>query len=85
MATAVEEYPSLVAKSIKAHLDDHKDLFVPGKAVYVYHDGAGNYGSAVGMGDLSVLKNITLCGTMVDDHLLTPYATAIKGALGAAK
>ena len=55
------------------------DLYVPGKVLYAYADGKGQYHAAVHDGTLPMLASIMPASTLITDHLGDQYITAVKG------
>ena len=83
---AKESADTVVEQCVSKYKPDMKDLFVPGRVVYIYHDGQGVYESIEGQGDLPILKAITMSPTMIDDHLTGKgYIPAIQKAVNACK
>lgn len=70
-------------ETLKCAVDSHKptskELFVPGKVCYAYHDGHGRYHGVVSDGTLPIIKTIQISSTMITDHLGDGYTAAVSG------
>jgi len=65
--------------AVQNHKAGSKELFVPGKVIYAFHDTAGKYDAVVADGTFPMLKTIHISPTMITDHLGDGYTGALAG------
>ena len=80
---ASKEVRAIVRKEVSGHKSGARELFVPGKVIYAYHDGVERegYHGAISDGTLPMIKTIVMASSMITDHLTDGYESAIAGMM----